>query len=26
MKFCKNCGKPIPPNSAFCPNCGYRIN
>jgi hypothetical protein len=26
MKFCKNCGKPIPPNSAYCPHCGIKFN
>ncbi|MFX1520523.1 MAG: zinc ribbon domain-containing protein [Promethearchaeota archaeon] len=24
-KFCKACGKSIPPNSVFCPNCGTRL-
>lgn len=24
--FCSNCGQQIPDNSAFCPNCGARVN
>jgi membrane protease subunit (stomatin/prohibitin family) len=23
MKFCLNCGKPIPKVSKFCPECGH---
>jgi hypothetical protein len=23
--FCRNCGAPLPPNAAFCGNCGNRI-
>jgi len=26
MPFCTECGHPIPENSAFCPNCGNRLN
>ena len=26
MKYCENCGKEIPENSDFCPECGYRQN
>lgn len=24
--FCSNCGKPIPEKSAFCPECGTKVN
>lgn len=24
--FCKNCGKQIPDDAAFCPNCGAATN
>lgn len=24
--FCSNCGKPLDNNSAFCPECGTKVN
>ena len=24
--FCPDCGKPVPPESKFCPSCGHAIN
>ncbi|MEJ2272556.1 MAG: RDD family protein [Candidatus Bathyarchaeota archaeon] len=26
MTFCKSCGKELPDNAKFCPNCGTAIN
>ena len=23
--FCKNCGEEVEPDSAFCPDCGFRL-
>jgi hypothetical protein len=25
MAYCTNCGAPVPPGAAFCPNCGHRL-
>lgn len=26
MSYCKQCGKPLPDNAMFCPNCGTQVN
>lgn len=26
LKFCRNCGTPIPPGQSACPNCGTPVN
>lgn len=26
MKFCPNCGNPLPAGAKFCPNCGFKVS